>query len=816
MAIIDTNFFDEVSHYTDDGLRDYQTHHKRDIYKRWKNAHSILLQMPTGTGKTRLFVSMINDFRKYSEKHNETIKVLIITHRKELVEQIKEELFWNYDIRSTLITAENKYSHENPLPVCIASIQTLQRRLEEHWYNYPFDFIIIDEAHHTKATTYKRVLAAYSDAKALGVTATPYRLNGEGFTEEYQELVVSPSVKRFIEAGWLSNYDYYSIKEDSDLYRGLDDIPLDKYGEYATTPLWNYIGRDRIRSEIVGSYLKYVKGKKAIIYTINKAHNKQLCEEFKLCGVVAHAIDSETKADERKRIVQDFRNGKIDVLCNVDIFTEGFDCPDVEVIQLARPTRSLGLYLQQVGRGLRIAAGKRKVVFLDNVGLHNRFGFPASKRMWRKHFIGQEVEERCHFVSKDNDDEPFEMATRFRDLSEGCEKMTLIESTGINEIIEEAKADYLATREKKLERLIKEVFDNNKRIYEEYVTNHTEFHMSYSSELVEDLVNPCTHINCECEDFYFWKQRIKQEIKPVLKDHEISYESYEDLDDYMRTKSKMILARFTHELSKSRRQLFQELNEFTAEQLLILFESKYGAEHIMTKKFLSLVKHGYGGECWEKIMGKWDSVTLTSPIKEKRNEQLHSSSCNFNVGDRVMHNQWGSGVIKRVILIDYLFSVDFDSLSSKDTIVKVGSLRKENEKPKDIISNVVPSESTLKEKTAMVGDWLIYNLKRCKVISKNPDKKRLIVEYDDKTRDNIIDDISNYTFYNDVSPNGMTKVIRKAHYGETIMRYSDLSIGEVIKVEKLGSFEKLTIRLENGKEDWILNNKNLFCVLVKS
>ena len=87
MAIIDTNFFDEVSHYTDDGLRDYQTHHKRDIYKRWKNAHSILLQMPTGTGKTRLFVSMINDFRKYSEKHNETIKVLIITHRKELVEQ---------------------------------------------------------------------------------------------------------------------------------------------------------------------------------------------------------------------------------------------------------------------------------------------------------------------------------------------------------------------------------------------------------------------------------------------------------------------------------------------------------------------------------------------------------------------------------------------------------------------------------------------------------------------------------------------------------------------------------------------------------
>ena len=283
MKHVDTIFFDEISSFKDDGLRDYQVHHKLDIYKRWKNVDSILLQMPTGTGKTRLFVSMINDFKRYSESHETEIKVLIVTHRKELVEQIKNELFWNYNIKSTLITAENKYSHYKPLPVCVASIQTLHRRLEEHWYDFPFDFVVIDEAHHTKASTYKEIMNAYSGAKFLGVTATPYRLNGEGFTNEYNELIVSPSVKRFIEAGWLSNYDYYSIKEDSDLYQGLEDIPLDKYGEYATTPLWSYIGRDRIRSEIVGSYLKYARGKKAIIYTINKAHNTQLCEKFKQC-----------------------------------------------------------------------------------------------------------------------------------------------------------------------------------------------------------------------------------------------------------------------------------------------------------------------------------------------------------------------------------------------------------------------------------------------------------------------------------------------------------------------------------------------------
>lgn len=679
MAIVFTSFFDEVSKYRDEGLRDYQAHHKHDIYKRWKVVNSVLLQMPTGTGKTRLFVSMINDFKQYSESHKTQIKTLIITHRKELVEQIKNELYWNYDIKSTLITANNKDSHYNPLPVCIASIQTLQRRLEAHWYNYPFDFIIVDEAHHSKARTYKKVLDAYNHAKILGVTATPYRLNGEGFTDEYKELIISPSVKRYIEAGWLSNYDYYSIKENSDLYKGLDDIPLDKYGEYATTPLWNYISRDRIRSEIVGSYLKYAKGKKAIIYTINKAHNKQLCQEFKQCSVIACDIDSDTSGDERRRIVQEFREGKIDVLCNVDIFTEGFDCPDVEVIQLARPTKSLGLYLQQVGRGLRIAEGKRKVLFLDNVGLYNRFGFPASKRMWHKHFLGQEVDESSRFVSKLDSDEPFEMEKRYRDLSEGCEKMTLIDSTGINKVIEEAKS-------KNLKKIINDVFETNQKKYEEFVVGYSELHMSYSSELIEDLVNPCTSIISECEDLFFWKQRIKKEFKPIIQNNEIVYVGYLDLDDYIRTKSKMILSRFKNELSKSRSFLFEQLNEYTAEQLYYFFSNEYGNNHIMTKKFKSFCLCGYGNLHWKKIVDMWNSPELERKMIINRSDnntkdlskRQQSQSFVFSVGDRVTHYLWGEGTINEIVLNGSLYSVLFDSLPSQNTYVKPQVLLKEN------------------------------------------------------------------------------------------------------------------------------------------
>ena len=829
MRYIDNTFFEEISQYNDEELRDYQVFNKHEIYKKWGYKTSILLQMPTGTGKTRLFVSMINDFKKYCTLHNVQIKVLILTHRIELVAQIKNELFWNYNIKSTLITADNKDSHINPLPVCIASIQTLQRRLEAHWNNYPFNFIIIDEAHHTKAATYKKVLNAFEDSKILGVTATPYRLNGEGFTEEYEDLIVSPSVKQFIEAGWLSNYDYYSIKEDSDLYKGLDNIPLDKYGEYATNSLWHYINRNQIKSEIVGSYIKYARGKKAIIYTINKAHNKQLCQEFKDCGIVACEIDSDTSQDERKRIVKEFREGHVDVLCNVDIFTEGFDCPDVEVIQLARPTKSLGLYLQQVGRGLRIADGKRKVIFLDNIGLHNRFGFPASKRMWYKHYLGLSIDDSTRFIQTEDVREPFDMKSRNRDLSEGCEEMILIESTGINNILEEAKAKYISEKGSRLKTLINEAFNINRRVFKEYVTDYSELHMIFTSELVEDLVTPCSKINCECEDLYFWKTQIKKEFKPVIKGNEIVYESYQDLDDYMRTKSKMILSRFNDELRKSRSYIYDMLNEYTARQLYDFFVNEYGPNHNMTKKLKTFCLCGYEYSDWGRIVKLWNSSNLKLKAKDSIPTVTKAKYSNpkitldekdetFEIGDRVVHHQWGYGTITDVVLNNSIYCVDFDTLSTSHTFVEAKTLQKASTKNnKSKISDKTGSESPVSYLTnaVKIGDWLVYNSKRCKVINKDPSKKRLTVEYNNKIQDNINDDNSKYTLFKieDAIPNAMKRIFKKVSVGDTILKIDDLSIGCVVEIVNLGVSPKILLKLESGNTEWIFNNPNLFWVL---
>lgn len=666
MNALGYSFFDEVSKYEDEGLRDYQAHHKHNIYQSWKETDSILLQMPTGTGKTRLFVSMINDFKRYQEIHKTKINVLIVTHRKELVEQIKKELYHNYGIRSTLITAENKESHYKPLPVCIASIQTLQRRLEAHWNNYPFNFLIIDEAHHTKAATYKKIVKAYSYAKLLGVTATPYRLNGEGFTQEYHKLIISPSVKSFIEAGWLSNYDYYSIKDDNDIYKGLEDVPLDKYGEYESTPLWNYIKTDRIRAEVVGSYLKYAKGKKGIIFTVNKAHNKQLCKEFNECGVTAYDIDSDTSPEVRKKIVERFRNGDIDVICNVDIFTEGFDCPDVEVIQLARPTRSLGLYLQQVGRGLRVAFEKSKVMFLDNVGLHNRFGFPASKRMWKKHFIGIVVNESTRFISKEID-EPFELNKHFI-LDEGREELTLIESTGINGLIKEAKSGYLAELEKKLKVVVESIFETNRRIYKEFIEDYSEDYLAFSSYIKEDLVTPCSSVEGVSLNNKGLRNKITKEFKPVIKGGSIIYESYQDINEYIREKEKMILDRFKYELRKTHVQDYKELERYTAEQFKHFFYDNYGYDHIMTRKFSVFCDCHMEDLTWPDIIKKWEvidtkkylvvsenirdnqkfkkeNIANNNEFKKMRKEEIREETKTINLGDKIRLPNIGIGTV---------------------------------------------------------------------------------------------------------------------------------------------------------------------------
>lgn len=371
----------------DNALRDYQQENKQNIYDAWSQSNSVMLQMPTGTGKTRLFVSIIKDIFQYGNDKNISAKILIMVHRTELIDQIDETLTLHYNLDHGIIQAGEKETKS--FSIQLASVQTLSRRLD-NWTDKEFDFIIVDEAHHVKAESYQKIIKAFPHAKLLGVTATPVRLDGRGFTDTFEELIVSPNVRSFIKNGYLCEYEYYSVPRNSYIQKEINGIKKFSQGDYAESELVRVCDNMQIRSQVVKTYLDFARGKKGIVYTVNKAHNYNLALQFNRNGIPTIAIDSDTPKEQRERYIEQFRNGEYKIICNVNLFTEGFDCPDIEFIQLARPTKSLALYLQQVGRGLRISKDKDKAIFLDNVGLYNTFGFPSSFRKWTQHFIGKD------------------------------------------------------------------------------------------------------------------------------------------------------------------------------------------------------------------------------------------------------------------------------------------------------------------------------------------------------------------------------------------------------------------------------------------
>ena len=268
---------------------------------------------------------------------------------------------------------------------------------EEITKSFVPNFIVIDEAHHTLAKTYDQLWKLYPLSWKLGVTATPCRINGAPFTNHFSELISSLSVKELIEKGFLSDYTFYTENPDSDLSKAILSIKKkSSTGDYRINDLLQNLNVERHVKKLVLSYSTYANGLKGIVYCISIEHAHNICEAYKNIGVVAEYIDSKTPKTEREQIVQDFKDGKIQVLVNVDIFSEGFDCPDVEFIQMARPTWSLSKYMQQVGRGLRISPGKDKTIILDNAGMYARFGLPSDSRLWNATFAG--VDFRDHYI----------------------------------------------------------------------------------------------------------------------------------------------------------------------------------------------------------------------------------------------------------------------------------------------------------------------------------------------------------------------------------------------------------------------------------
>ena len=326
-------------------------------------SRSPLLVLPTGGGKTIIFSAIA---QSAAAKGN---RVLILVHRRELIHQTSSKLAW-VGLDHGIIAAGIPPSDH---AVQIASVQTLARRLSR--LDWQPTLIIIDEAHHATAGQWARILDHWPNAYRLGVTATPCRLDGCGLRGTFDTMVLGPSVADLIFTGYLSPARIYAPPVVADL-QGIRS----RGGDYANDQAAAAMDRPTVTGDAIGHYQRLATGQQAITFCCNVKHAVSVCDAFKTAGISAELLLGGTQ--DREQVVADFAAHRTKVLVTVDVVSEGFDVPAASCAILLRPTQSLGLYLQQVGRVLRPAPGKDAAVILDHVGNVNRHGFPDDPRDW--------------------------------------------------------------------------------------------------------------------------------------------------------------------------------------------------------------------------------------------------------------------------------------------------------------------------------------------------------------------------------------------------------------------------------------------------
>lgn len=373
-----------------DALRNYQQEMIERLYEAWKQYRSVMVQMPTGTGKTVLMAEVIRQFFGKGHRSKDNNGILIVAHRRELLDQIRRTVnYFKIDMEKERIVVESIQKLSRDLGHT-ANTDRVSTTNCTNYTNFEPTLVIIDEAHHALAKTYRMLWERWPKAKFLGMTATPCRLNNEGFLDLFQTMIQSHTIQEFIKMGWLSDFDYVTAEPDNPILKqvaGLKKRGVD--GDYQTKEMAMVMDCEESIENLYQAYRKFVNGKKGIVYAIDREHARHITEYYQRQGVNCCWIEAKTPTAERDRLVREYRDGLIDVVVNVDILGEGADFPEVEFIQLARPTLSLSKYLQQVGRGMRIAVGKDKVVILDHVGMYQSFGLPTEDWNWRMMFTGQ-------------------------------------------------------------------------------------------------------------------------------------------------------------------------------------------------------------------------------------------------------------------------------------------------------------------------------------------------------------------------------------------------------------------------------------------
>lgn len=350
-------------------LRDYQQQGVDALRARFKAGdRNVLYQLPTGGGKTVVF-SYITEGA--ARKNN---RVLILVHRQELIRQTSSSLT-DIGVDHGIIAPGFTPSWDS---VQVASVQTLVRKLDKI---HPPQLIISDECHHAGAASWSKIFAHFHKANILGVTATPCRLDGKGLGRAsggfFDSMVNGPTVSELIKAGHLANPRVFAPPVGADL-----SSLRKKYGEFVSSETAAAMDKPIITGCAVEHYRKLANGIPAIAFCASVAHAEHVAEQFKAAGFNAASIDGTMHDNDRKKRIRDLGNGSLNVLTSCDIISEGTDIPIVGAAILLRPTASMGLYLQQVGRALRMYDGKTDAIILDHVGNVMRHGMPDEDREW--------------------------------------------------------------------------------------------------------------------------------------------------------------------------------------------------------------------------------------------------------------------------------------------------------------------------------------------------------------------------------------------------------------------------------------------------
>ena len=346
-------------------LRPYQNQLANDIRGAFgSGANRPLAVSPTGSGKTVLFSYITSQVLKRGSR------VIIVAHRREILDQISATLKC-VGVPHGFIQAGKSMSNQ---PVMVASVQTLAIRLDK--IPVP-DLVIIDEAHHSVCNSYVKMFAAWPTAKFIGVTATPERLDGKGLGAMFDRMVMGPSVQWLIDNGFLAQPIYYAPEKSVDLskvHKIVGDFDRHEAAEIMDTP--------RITGDAVAHYCKIIGRQRAVAFCITVAHAQHVAEQFCSAGIPAASIDGTLTPEIRRQRVNDLTSGKILVLTSCELISEGFDLPAVNAAILLRPTHSLSLHLQQLGRALRPYPGKTNAIILDHVGNCLRHGLAEEEREW--------------------------------------------------------------------------------------------------------------------------------------------------------------------------------------------------------------------------------------------------------------------------------------------------------------------------------------------------------------------------------------------------------------------------------------------------